>query len=320
MRAVTIRRFGDPNGMEVIETASPEAGAGEVVIRTEAIGVGGVDAVIRRGTLGGFEFREGLIPGSEVAGTISATGDGVDPSWIGRRVWAFTGTSGGYAEEALARVDDVVPLVEGLTPTQAVTLGSAAPVARFALAHAHAAAGESVLIRGAAGSIGIAAVELAAQNGASAIAVTTSSRERGDRLRELGATHVLDRSGDGDATAPALFDVIVDIVGGDDLPGFLDRLAPNGRLVLVGAVAGFPPADFGGHLLRAFQQSRSFSTFSLDTVPRQALRAARSELFTAAARGGLHAVVETLLPLDQAAEAHRLMDAGRVFGRIVLTP
>jgi len=306
--------------MEVVEAPSPVAAPGQVVLRTEAIGVGGVDAVIRRGTLGGFGFREGLIPGSEVAGVVTATGDGVATSWVGRRVWAFTGTGGGYVEEAVAQVDDIVALPDGLTSIDAVTLGSAGPVAQFALAHAHLAPGESLLVRGAAGSIGIAAVELAARDGAPAIAVTTSSPARGERLRELGATHVLDRSGAGDATAPAAFDVIVDIVGGEDLPLFLDRLAPNGRLVLVGAVAGFPPADFGAHLLRSFQQSRSFATFSLDSVPRDALRTARTELFAAATQGALHPVVEAVLPLDQAAEAHRLMDAGRVFGRIVLTP
>ncbi|WP_349864180.1 zinc-dependent alcohol dehydrogenase family protein [Leifsonia sp. WHRI 6310E] len=320
MRAVSIRRFGDPSGMEVVEAPSPVAAPGQVVLRTEAIGVGGVDAVIRRGTLGGFGFREGLIPGSEVAGVVTATGDGVATSWVGRRVWAFTGTGGGYVEEAVAQVDDIVALPDGLTSIDAVTLGSAGPVAQFALAHAHLAPGESLLVRGAAGSIGIAAVELAARGGAPAIAVTTSSPARGERLRELGATHVLDRRGAGDATAPAAFDVIVDIVGGEDLPLFLDRLAPNGRLVLVGAVAGFPPADFGAHLLRSFQQSRSFATFSLDSVPRDALRTARTELFAAATQGALHPVVEAVLPLDQAAEAHRLMDAGRVFGRIVLTP
>ncbi len=147
-----------------------------------------------------------------------------------------------------------------------MTLGSAAPVARFALAHARFAPGQSVLVRGAAGSIGIATVEIAARDGASTIAVTTSSTERGRRLRELGASHVLDRAGDGDSTAPGLYDVIIDIVAGADLPVFIDRLAPNGRMVLVGIVAGLPPADFGMRLMGSFQQSRSIATFSLNTV------------------------------------------------------
>jgi NADPH:quinone reductase len=320
VRAVAIERFGNPDGMTVIDAPEPDPGVDEVVVATEAMGVGGVDAVIRRGTLGGYGFAAGHIPGSEVAGTVIAVGDGVGPELLGSRVWAFTGVGGGYVERALAKSADVVPLPEGLSPVEAVTLGSAAPVARFGLARVHFAAGESVLVRGAAGSIGIATVELAAGGGASAVAVTTSSADRGRRLRELGATHVLDRAGRGDADAPASFDVIVDVVGGPDLPVFLDRLAPNGRLVSVGIVAGMPPADFGMSLLRAFQQSRSFATFSLDTVPRADLAAARVALFAAAARGELHPVVEEVLQLAAAAEAHRRMDAGTVFGRIVLTP
>lgn len=317
MRAVTIERFGDPSGMTVTDVPVPTPGPGQVVIETEAIGVGGVDAVIRRGTLAGYGFTAGLIPGSEVAGTVTAVAADVDGSWLGRRVWA---TGGGYAEQALAQVSDVDALPDELSSIDAVTLGSSGPVAHFALAHAHFAAGESVLVRGAAGSIGIPVVELAARGGASAVAVTTSSPERGARLRELGATHVLDRSGDGGPDAPGSYDVIIDIVGGPDTPEFIDRLAPNGRLVVVGAIAGMPPADFGKRLISAFQQSRSVATFSLDTVPTPDRDAARAEQFAAATRGELHAVVHDVLPLDQAADAHRQMDAGTVFGRVVLVP
>ncbi|WP_129789747.1 zinc-binding dehydrogenase [Promicromonospora panici] len=319
MRAVTIERFGDPSGMVVTDAPAPIPEPGQLVIETEAIGVGGVDAVIRRGTISGYGFTTGLIPGSEVAGTVTAVGADVDASWLGRRVWAFTRT-GGYAERALAQVGDVVALADGLSSIDAVTFGSSATVAHFGLAHAHFTSGESVLVRGAAGSIGIAAVELAARGGASAVAVTTSSAQRGSRLRDLGATHVLDRSGDGDSNAPESYDVIIDIVGGPDTAAFVDRLAPNGRLVVVGAVAGMPPADFGKQLISTFQQSRSVATFSLDTIPTPARDAVRAELFAAATRGELHAVVHDVLPLDQAAEAHRLMDGGSVFGRIVLVP
>lgn len=320
MRAVTIERFGDPSGMVVTEVPAPVPGPDQLVIETEAMGVGGVDAVIRRGTITGYGLTEGLIPGSEVAGTVTAVGADVDPGWVGRRVWAFTGITGGYVEQALAQVGDVVALPDALSSVDAVTFGGSATVAHFGLAHAHFAAGESVLVRGAAGSIGISAVELAARGGASSIAVTTSSPERGDRLRELGATHVLDRSGTGGPDAPASYDVIIDIVGGPDTAEFVDRLAPNGRLVVVGAVAGMPPADFGARLVSAFQQSRSVATFSLDSVPLAARDAVRDDLIAAGARGELHAVVHDVLPLAEAAEAHRQMDAGTVFGRIVLVP
>ena len=320
MRAVIIRAFGAPGGMDVIDRPAPAPAAGEVVIRTQAIGVGGVDAVIRRGTLGGYGFPVGMIPGSEVAGIVSAAGEGVDGAWIGRWVWAFTGTGGGYVEEAVARKDDIAEIPAELPSADAVTLGSAAPVAHFAYEHAHLRAGETVLVRGAAGSIGIAAVELAARAGAAAVAVTTSSAERGKRLRSLGATQVLDRAGAGDEPAPGVFDVIIDIVGGPDLPSFIQRLAPNGRLVAVGLVGGYPPADFGMAVLGAFQRSISFGTLSLGTVPRAELARVRAEQFDAAVRGEIHAVVHDIMPLHAAADAHRRMDAGEVFGRIVLTP
>lgn len=315
MRAVVIGDVGDASGLRVVEREIPSPGPGQVLVRTEAIGVGGVDVMIRRGGLGSSAV--GTVAGGEVAGAVSAVGDRVDRSWVGRRVWAATGTSGACAEQAVAHVDDVTAIPSALSSVAAVTLGSAATVAHFALAHARFSPGESVLVRGAAGSIGIAAVQLAARAGAGAVAVTTSSADRGRRLRDLGAMHVLDRSGAGDAGS---VDVVLDVVGGADVPAFLDRLSPNGRYVLVGAVAGLPPADLAATLLRTFQLSRSFATFSLAAVGATERNRVREQLFLAAVRGDLAPVVHSVLPLDQAAEAHRQMDRGTVFGRIVLVP
>ncbi|RSN06948.1 NADPH:quinone reductase [Streptomyces sp. WAC 05977] len=319
MRAVEIRTFGAPEGLAVIDVPSPVPAEGEVLIDVEAIGVGGVDTVIRSGALAGLGgFQEGFIPGNEVAGTVTAVGAGVDPALAGRRVWTFTGEGGGYVEQVAVPADGILPLPGDLPATDAVAIGTSGMVAHFALAHARFAPGESVLVRGAAGSIGIMAVQLAAQGGASAVAVTTSSAERGERLRELGATHVLDRSGEGDG--PPGYDVVVDIVSGVDMPSFFDRLNPNGRMVLVGVVAGMPPADFGAKLMAAFRKSLSFAAFSADSIPGPDRRAVSAEQFGAAARGELRPVVHEVLPLEKAVLAHRKMDDGEVFGRIVLTP
>ncbi|MGW2541173.1 zinc-binding dehydrogenase [Kitasatospora sp. NPDC001574] len=320
MKAVVIERFGDPSGLEVVDLPVPAPAPGQVLVATEAVGVGGVDAVIRRGALAAYGFRAGHVLGSEAAGPVIAVGEGVDRGWIGRRVWAFTGLSGGYAEQSVASVDDVLELPDGLTGVDAVALGGSGVVAHFALERARFVAGETVLVRGAAGSIGITAVQLAARGGAGAVAVTASSAGRGERLKDLGATYVLDRAGVGGQDAPAGFDVVVDVVGGPQLPQFLDRLNPNGRYVAVGVVGGQPPADFGMRLMDGFRRSLSFATFSSDTVPgpdRQALRAAQ---FADAARGDLRTVVHEVLPLDEAVRAHRAMDAGEVFGRVVLAP
>ncbi|WP_433121018.1 zinc-binding dehydrogenase [Micromonospora sp. CA-246542] len=298
----------------------PVPARGQVMINVEAVGVAGADVMIRSGALAAYGFQEGHLLGGEVAGTVAAVGEGVDAAWIGQRVWAFTGTGGGYAERAVAPISEVLPVPAGLSVVDAVTLGSSGVVAHFGLAQAHFAEGETVLVRGAAGSIGIMTVQLAARRGASAVAVTTSSPERGRRLRGLGATHVLDRAGAGGSDAPRGYDVIIDVVAGDRMPSFFDRLNPNGRLVLVGAVGGQPPADFGATLMASFQKSLSFATFSAATVPEPARQAVRRDQLAAAARGELVSVVHEVLPLKQAVVAHQRMDAGQVFGRIVLTP
>lgn len=320
MQAVAIQALGSPEGLKIIDIPEPSPAAGQVVVASEAIGVGGVDAVKLSGALAAYGFGEGHILGNEVAGTVIAAGDGVDPSWVGRRVWAFTGEGGGYAEQAVAEASTLVPLPEKVSAAQAVTLGSSGVVAHFGLLRAGFAPGESVLVRGAAGGIGIMLVQLAARGGAGAIAVTTSSAERGERLRKLGATHVLDRSGGGGEDAPAAYDVIIDIVAGTDLPSFFGKLNPNGRMVVLGVVGGFPPPDFGMEMLAMFRKSLSFGVFSADSVSMADRRDATAVLFAAAGRGELDAVVHEVLPLDQAVAAHRKLADGEVFGRLVLSP
>lgn len=296
----------------------PEPGAGQVLLATEAAGVGGVDVMIRSGAYADYGFRPGHIPGGEVAGTVVAVGDGVEASWTGRRVWAFAGVGGGYAERVVAPVDALVPLPDGVSAVDAVTVGGSGAVARLALRHARFAPGESLLVRGASGGLGVMAVQFAARGGAGVVAVTARSPERGDRLRALGATHVFDREGQG-TDAPGSFDVVVDIVAGPGMPAFLDRLNPEGRMVVLGTVGGPPPADFGMRMFAAFQRSLSFATFSANTVSMAERAAATGEALAAVGRGDLRSVVHRVLPLDEAVAAHRLMDAGEVFGRVALT-
>ncbi|KAA8885343.1 zinc-binding dehydrogenase [Nocardia colli] len=320
MKAVQVQTYGGPEVLTVVDLPDPRPAAGQALIATEAIGVGGVDVLRRSGTLAAYGETAGHIAGSEVAGVVTAVGEGVDAAWVGRRVWALTDGTGGYAERAVVAETALVPLPDSLSAVDAVTLGSSGVVAHFALRHGHFAGGESVLVRGAAGGIGVMAVQLAVRGGASAVAVTTSSAERGARLRKLGATHVLDRAGAGDEDAPAAYDIIFDIVAGADLPSFFTKLAPNGRMVVVGAMAGFPAPDFAMPMIAAFRKSLSFITFSADTVPVADQRAGTAELFAAAGRGELEAVVHEVLPLEEAALAHQKVEASEVFGRIALTP
>lgn len=165
-------------------------------------------------------------------------------------------------------------------------------------------------------------VQLAARGGASAVAVTTSSAERGDRLRELGATHVLVRASEEGQDAPPGYDVIIDIAAGAAIPSFFARLNPSARMVVVvGVVAGCPPADFGMQLFSAFQKSLSFATFSSDTVPAPDRCAVRAAQFEATGRGAADGGARGAGgKLEQAVLAHQKVDAGEVFGRIVLVP
>jgi NADPH:quinone reductase len=319
LKAVAIQSFGGPEGLAVIDAPDIEPAEGQVLIATEAIGVGFVDAMIRSGALADFGFKEGYVPGSEIAGAVTAIGIGVDPSLLGKRVWAFIG-KGGYAERGIASAKALVPLPADLSTVDAVTLGSSGIVAHFGLRHARFAPSESVLVRGAAGGIGVIVVQLAARGGASVVAVTASSTERGDRLRKLGATHVLNRAGEGAPEVPQGYDVIIDIVGGADTPSLFAKLNPNGRIVAVGAVAGFPPTDFAKEMFPAFQKSLSFATFSAATVSEAERLATVATLFAAAGQGELESVVQEVLPLGQAVQAHRKLEAGGVFGRLALRP
>lgn len=320
MKAVTVQKFGGPEGLALVDVPDPRPADGEALIAVDAIGVGFQDAMIRSGALASYGFREGHILGGEVAGRVTGLGAGVDPTWLGRRVWAFTGLGGGYAELAVSQAAMLVPIPDNFTAIEAVALGSSGMVAHFALRHARLARGERVLVRGAAGPIGIMAVQLAARAGASAIAVTTSSQQRGARLRQLGATHVLDRAGQGAEDAPEYYDIIIDIVGGPDVSTFFSKLRPNGRMVMVGAVGGFPPDDFAKAMIPAFQKSLSFATFSANTVPEAERISMTGALFESAVRGELDAVVYEVLPLDQAVLAHEKLATSEAFGRLLFVP
>ena len=308
-------------------SVTPVLDAGSVVITVEAIGVGGVDMLILSGTLSAYRsFKQGYILGSEVAGTVTAVGDGVDQSLLGARVWSFVG-SGGYAEKVAARAEALIRMPVCLSCVDAVTLGSSGSVAHFALRHAHFTRRESVLIRGGAGGIGVMLVQLAAAAGANTIAVTASTIERGNRLRQLGATHVLDRNGESwedesTALAPAGYDIILDLVAGPNMPSFVAKLKPNGRLVAVGALAGRPPPTLVDTLFASFHNSLSSAVFSAnaDCVSEADRRSVTAELFAAAIRGEVKAIIHQVLPLEQAVIAHEKLVSGEVFGRMVLTP
>jgi NADPH:quinone reductase len=317
MKAVVVTSFGGPEVLELQEQPVPEPASGQVFVAVEAAGVGLADSFLRRGFLAHLE--PGITPGLEMAGTVVAVGEGVDEAWLHSRVYAMVEEGireGCYAEFVAVDVVQLVPLPPTISSVHAVALGVNALVAEFVLRRAQVKAGEHVLVRGAGGGIGVMCVQLAAHRGAT-VTASTSSAERVEPLRKFGASFVVDRSGEpfsGDA--PAQYDAVLDPVAGADMLAFSAKLRPNGRVVLAGIAAGPPPAELATAIVDP--RSLTFSMVSLDSVSQLDRQSALREIFASASRGEVTPVVDEVLDLSRAAEAHAHLEAGKAFGKIVL--
>ncbi|MFI5436338.1 zinc-binding alcohol dehydrogenase family protein [Rhodococcus baikonurensis] len=315
MKSISALTFGGPDVLVIEEGPDLEPGSGEVVVRIEASGVGLVDVLQRSGAYPGVS--PGFVPGLEIAGVIIAVGPDVASELLGTRAFAQI-AGGGYATHAHVPVAALVPLPDSVSASTAVALGVNAAVAVTGCERAKVKPGDRVLVRGAGGGIGALAVQTAAAAGALVHAVT-SSPERSQRLESLGAHAVIDRTRPQADDAPVV-DVVFDPVGGGDLNRFLELLAPNGRYMLCGVAAGLPSPDFGTILLQRFQQSLTFSSLSLDTLSQQTRIATYREIFASAEQGTLVPVIDEAFSLDDAASAHRLLESGSVFGKLILLP
>ena len=313
MRKITVTSFGDAECLSVSDAADPMPKAGEVQITIEAAGVGLVDILKRQGRYPGLS-EAGFVPGIEVAGVVTEIGVDTDPRWHGKRVFARV-LAGGYAEKVIAPVTHLTHVPDGLSGAHAVSLGINALVAEFAFDQGGLKAGDHVLVRGAGGGIGVMAVQIAKMRAAT-VAAVTSSPERAERLKAMGAETIINRSAEPVATAET-YDFIIDPVFGKETATYLAKLNPNGHHVVVGVAGGIPSPEFGMTLLMNFQKSLSLSTFSLDSIGDEAIDARLKSIFARAAAGVLKPIVDTELPLLEAANAHRKMEAGS-FGKVVL--
>jgi NADPH:quinone reductase len=317
MKVMSVPRFGGPEVLELREVGDPALAPGEVLVSIEAIGVGYVDVMAREGHYQAFPTAP-FVPGLEIAGRVTDLGADVDESWRGRRVFAMPLKGGGYAESVALPTDQLVPLPEGLSAEHAVALGMNAMVAKVAIERAGVTAGERAFVRGAGGGIGIMAVQICAAHGAD-VTATTSSASRAERLRALGADHIVDRRQTAESDSQ-LYDVIVDTVAGPELGSYFAHLEPNGRYILCGGVGGAPAADFGIGMMNIFHRSPTFYAFSLNSVDTATVVAAATELFSDADRGVISPVIHRQLPLADAASAHVELEDGAVFGKVVLIP
>src|SRR3984957_2052669 len=323
MRRVRYHAHGGPEVLTIEEAEVPAPGPGQVLIRTEAIGVNYVDVQLRRATDPGSLYYRPL-PATltgDVVGTVEAVGPGADPALAGGRVAVLLEDA--YADYVLAGTDWLVPVPAGLAPAAASMLPTVGAVALGTLRSGRLAPGETVLVTAAAGGVGHLAVQLARQQGAGLVVATAGSAAKLEFLAGLGADVTIDH-GQPDwadqvrAAVPDGIDVVLDAVGGAMLTAIIGLIRPLGRVVVYGAASG----DFAGIPARSLFGLKTVTGFGLLLWRAPAPERARADLADLARlfqAGELRACTHSL-PLPEVVEAHRLLENRTLPGRLILVP
>lgn len=341
MRAAIFYDNGGPEVVRIEQVSRPDPGPGQVLVQVRAAAMNHLDLWVRRGIP--IETTMPHIGGSDVAGVVAEVGQGVDPARVGERVvlnpslwcgrcrecargeeslcvrYRILGehTDGGFAEFVAAPALNAYVLPDEVTFEDAAGLPISYQTAwRALVSRARLRAGEDVLVLGASGGTAGAAVQIARLMGARVFAVT-SGADNVERVRALGA-HVVYNRGEEDFsravfrdTAKRGVDVVVENVGEPTWKGSLRALAPGGRLVTYGATAGH----------RAETDLRVLFWRQLQIIgTTMASRGEFEAMLRVALRGELRPVIDTVLPLDRAREAHEHLEAGGQFGKVVLVP
>lgn len=337
MRAVRVHAPGGPEvlSLDVVET--PEPGPGEVQVAVRAAGVNHRDVWVRKGNFGGFP--EPLILGSDAAGEISKVGPGVTGFDVGERVVVNPGLScghcraclsghdnecvhfrifdGAYAESLVVPSNRLVKMPSGLTFAEAAAIGVPFITAEEALVRSGALPGQSILVWGASGGLGLATVQLAKLRGLRVLAVTRHESKAEKLIRE-GAPDTLVWDGQEDLTDQVQrrlggrgVDIVLDSLGSQSFRQSLAMVGRGGTVVTVGATTGGHVDLELGLIFRRRLSVIGVYLGSSGILPR---------LLALFARGALKPVIDDTVPLDQAAEAHRRMEASQLFGKVILTP
>jgi NADPH2:quinone reductase len=324
MKAARFHETGGPEVLVYEDVDEPEPGAGEIKLKIEAAGVNYVDIMRRRGDPMHEPSPPPFTIGYEMAGTVVAVGSGVSSPQPGDEVFVNSG-SGAYAQYAVVPADITLPLPDGVSAVQMVALWLQGLTAMLALRHAgRVAEGETVLIEAAGGGVGTLALQLARILGAGTVVAAASTDRKLDVARSLGADHcvtyaqpgwakrVWEMTGDG-------VDVVLESVGGEILAEALTTLAPFGRMIVLGSASNAPARLHSGEL---FNHNRSLVGFGIHQYypKRQLIADTIGELVELVRDGRLHLQLDHVLPLSQAAEAHRLVEQRLSTGKVVLTP
>ena len=323
MRAITITAPGDADVLGPADVEDPVAGPGEVLLDVVATAVNRADVMQRRGF---YDPPPGAspYPGLECSGRVAELGEGVTGWSVGDEVCALL-SGGGYATRVAVPAGQLLPVPAGLSLVEAAALPEVAcTVWSNVFSLARLQAGEVLLVHGGTSGIGTMAVQLAARAGARVLC-TVGSAEKAARAVELGAERaVLYREEDfvavvREATDGAGADVVLDNMGAAYLPRNVEVLAVGGRLVVIGLQGGTRgELDLGALLVK---RASVFAT-SLRARPaaeKAAIVAAvREHVWPAVEAGEVRPVVDRVLPLDEAAQAHRVMESSAHIGKIVL--
>lgn len=317
MQAIFCERLGDPEHLVLREVASPTPGPGEVKVALRARGVSFVDVLMIAGQ---YQVQRELpfIPGSEAAGVVVETGPGVQHITPGDRVLV----PGGFADEVIVPATRVTPLPATVSFETAAAFRSNYATAYYGLQRGRLQAGEVLLVHGAAGGVGLAAVDVGKLLGATVIA-TASTDEKLAVCKQMGADHVIDytkgfRDQVKALTADRGADVIYDPVGGDVFDESLRCVAPFGRLLIVGFTSGRPAQIKTNHLLIKDAEAIGFTIGALGRLDPARERQNFSTLMGWLAAGRITPHVSHRLPLAQAAQALTLVRERKVIGKAVL--
>ena len=323
MRAVVCKAWGPPEALAVEDVPTPSPGAGEVLVRVRACGVNFADALIVQGR---YQEKPSLpfTPGLEVAGEVAEAGEGVAGFVPGQRVVSLCAT-GGYAEAVAAPAAVTVPIPDAMPCETAAGFTVAYGTAHVALAHrAKLREGETLLVHGAGGGVGLAAVEVGKAMGARVIA-TAGSEDKRALAGAHGADHVIDsRTGEFRDAVKALTggrgaDVVFDPVGGEVFKQSMRCIAWEGRLLVIGFAAGDVPAVPAGLVLVKNVSVVGVFWGAYRMHEPAVITGSLQRLFAWFEQGALRPVISETLPLDRAAQAMRRLLRREAKGKIVLT-
>lgn len=320
MKAIRVKEFGGPEVMRLEEVPDPKPSGAQVVVRIRAAGVNPVDTYMRAGI---YPRKPTLpyTPGTDGAGTVESAGPDAKRFKAGERVYLAGSLSGTYAELALCEEQFVFPLPAHVSFAQGAAMHVPYATAFRALfQRAHALAGETLLVHGASGGVGIAAVQLARAAGLRVIGTVGSERGRKLVLAE-GAHVVLDHSAPNHfeealaATGGRGYDLIVEMLANVNLGRDLAILAPHGRVSVVGSRgnAEIIPRDIMG-------RDGAIFGMSLWNVTPEELISIHAALVAGLENKTLRPVIGQEIPLAEAARAHTAILAGGAYGKIVLIP